>query len=371
MKILEICVDLDGGGIDRYLYNYCTRITDIHFDYSIVDNRKGMLEKPLEECGSVIYRVPRITDGIVGYYRKIKQIIASDNYDAIHVHLGYKSFPALIAAKRLGIKTRIAHAHIAFVPESGVQVVVRKVCTYLTKRYATHLAACGVDAGKWVWGEKAFQAGNVMVHNNAIHTSQYVFDAAKRRSVRKEYGIADDAVIVGHVGRLSDQKNQLRLLDIFRKIADRKPGTHLWLIGTGEQEELVKEKIKALGLEAQVKMLGVRDDVPDLLNAMDVFVFPSKYEGLPFTLIETQCNGLQSLSSDTITKYVSITNCNTFFSLSESDDRWAERALVLAERGHDADAFQQVVDAGYDIDRQASVLKEYYQTCIGGSTGAD
>lgn len=369
MRILQVCVDLDGGGIDRYLYNYCTKISGIQFDFAIVDNNKvGILEQPLLNYGCNIYRLPRLSNGLWQNYQTLSRILKKNKYDAVHIHLGYKSTIALFCAKQNKIKTRIAHAHIAFVPENYWEKLVRKALTPITKFLATDLAACGIDAAKWVWGERAYEAGKVLIHNNAIETTKYQFDNDVRKEYRNKLGIPQDAFVVGHVGRLCDQKNQSRLLDIFAKIHELRPTSYLVLIGRGEQRLLLENKVNTLELTRNVLFLGVRDDVAHLLSTMDVFVFPSKYEGLPFTLIETQCNGLQTLSSDAVTKYVKVSNCITFMSLKEDDYKWAQLALMLGEKEHDHTAINNVKKAGYDINIEAQKLKKYYEEKIDTNT---
>lgn len=363
-SVLQVCVDLDGGGIDRYLYNYCTRIKKIDFDFAAVDNKNGILEEPLRKLGFTIYKVPRITKGIRKNYNALKEIMSRKHYDAVHVHLGFYGLLALIAAKRAGVKTRIVHAHIAFVPESFKGRVVRKVLTYITKYFATNLAACGIDAAKWVWGEKTYEDGKVIVHNNAINTSLYKYNSDMRLSVRKDLGITDSTLLVGHVGRLCEQKNQKRLVEIFAEIVKQVPDSKLVLLGFREVGYDVDSVISKYGLQEKVMVLGVRNDIPHLLNAMDVFVFPSKYEGLPFTLIETQCNGLHAISASTVSAYVKVSSCVDFLPLQAANEEWAEKSISLSKLGHDPKAVDDVIAGGYDLDVEADKLKEYYLRMI-------
>lgn len=365
MRILEVCVDLDGGGIDRYLLNYCSRIRDIRFDFAIVDNNKtGILEPELEALGCRIYRVPRQRSGIRANYRALKKILRENSYDAVHVHLGYRGALALLCAKNCGVRTRIVHAHIACEQENFLGKCVRKVFTAATKLLATDLAACGVDAARWVWGRRAYEKGRVMIHNNAIHTETFRFRPESRETVRRALGLKPGALAVGHVGRLSAQKNQSRLLEIFAELRKYRPDARLFLVGRGDDETMLRQKAARLGIEGQVAFLGVRSDVHALLNAFDVFLFPSLFEGLPFTLIETQCNGLPAVSADTVTAQVQVSDRVRFLPLAASDAQWAQAALEEAGRGHGAQAWQQTADAGYDIDRQAQQLAAYYKNCV-------
>lgn len=361
-RILQICVDLDGGGIDRYLYNYCTRIDSIHFDFVKVDRGIiGFLEPILEARGSNIYSVPRQNGHVWENYAKLKDIITNGHYDAVHVHLGYMGFIALLCAKNCGVKTRIVHAHTAYEPESFKMKLKRVVFTILTRLFATNLAACGIDAAIWMWGKKTYENGKSKVINNAIETERFTFNEAIRIAKRQQMGVGNDTIVLGNVGRVGPQKNQLRLLEIFAEYKKMNSNSELWLVGNREYpDDVWYNKVSELKLVDSVKMLGVRKDVPELLNAMDVFVFPSVYEGLPFTLVETQCNGLPALSSTAVTKHVKFTDEIEYLSLKDSDMIWVNNIDRLAKRGHNPQGAALVYSAGYDIEIESQKLKQYY-----------
>lgn len=363
-RVLEVCVDLDGGGIDRYLYNYCMRIDGIHFDFAAVDSKEGILEPLLAAKGYDIYHIPRLSNGVLSNFRALKAIMTANKYDVVHVHLGYFSVVALICACLCGVRTRIVHAHIANAPESKGEKLIRKILTPFTKWFATDLAACGIDAAKWVWGNRTFSQGKVTIHNNAIDTSLFAYSEEARKEYRGKMGIDSHCIAVGHVGRFSNQKNQKRLVKMFSKIHEMEPNSLLVLIGHEDAGYNVDKEIDELGLGCCTMPLGVRNDVEKLLNIMDVFVFPSKYEGLPFTLIETQCNGLPCICSDAVTEQVKCSNCIEFVSLEESDGEWAQKALNKASEGRNSSAIQDVIDAGYDINIEAGKLKKFYENCI-------
>ena len=362
MRILQVCVDLDGGGIDRYLLNYCTRIKDISFDFAIIENKNiGILEAPIRSLGCNIYHIPRQRKGVINNYRSLKKIMSQNQYDAIHVHLGYKSLIALIAAKNSKIKTRIVHAHIANVPEKRIEKITRKIFTSLVKYYATALVACGIDAAKWLWGERLYKNNNVTIFNNAIDTRDYSYSIEKRTRIRKQLGLSKGQLVIGHVGRLCEQKNQIRLIEIFHLLHQQVNNSFLILIGRGgDQEEEIRLNIAKHKLDDCVSLLGVREDVPELLNAIDVFVFPSKYEGLPFTLIETQCNGLPSISSDNVTHHVKVSDFLFFLPLEAENTEWCNQILRLSTVGHSESAWKEVRNAGYDIVIEAAKLKSFY-----------
>lgn len=365
-RILQVCVDLDGGGIDRYLYNYCTRIKEIQFDFVVVERGIiGMLEPAFLEKGSKIFRVPRQSGHIKENYSKMKQVMQKGHYDAVHVHLGYMGFLALYCAKRCGIQTRIVHAHIAYEPETLKQHLKRMLFTKITKLCATNLAACGIDAGIWLWGKKDYDKGNIKIVNNAIETVRYAFNADSRKKMRTAMNISKSTIVLGNIGRVGPQKNQLRLLEIFAEFKKRHVDSILWLVGNIEYNKNEwDEKCHSLGIEESVKMLGVRKDVHELLQAMDIFVFPSAYEGLPFTLVETQCNGLPSISSTAVTKYIKITDVLEYQNLEDSNSQWCNAIENMLAKGRDNKAYLKIMSAGYDVDKQSQELYRYYVSCI-------
>ena len=359
-RILEIGIDLDGGGTDRYMYNYCTRIEDIDFEFASVISKDGMLEKTLKEQGYKVHKYPRMKSGLYANFKAYYNIIKNGHFDVVHAHLCNWSFVSMFAAMLCGVKVRIAHAHFANVPETKKQHLLRRISTWLTKLFATDLAACGDDAGKWMWGEKYFNSGKVVVHNNAIESNRYRYDSHKRKIKRQEFDIGNNTLVVGHVGRISEQKNQIRLVHIFNSIHKKVPNSILLMAGHACDDYPIDAAIKELGLMDSVKMLGTRSDVSELLNAMDVFVFPSLFEGLPFTLVETQCNGLPCVCSDTVTSQIKFTDLIYFLSLNDSDEQWAKTSVEAAQGTHKADSYKYMITAGYDLNTQSSKLKDYY-----------
>ena len=364
MRILEVCVDLDGGGIDRYLYNYCSRIKNIQFDFALVEQEKvGILEKPLRDLGCNIFYLPRLQSGLKKNYKALENILKNNKYDAVHVHLGAKSFNALRCAKKCGVQTRIVHAHIAGEPENRIICITRRIFSYFSKMYATDLAACGVEAAKWVWGEKAFAKGKVKIHSNAIDTKQFMFDSSARATYRKELKI-EGKIVVGHVGRVCEQKNQIRLINIFEKMVQINPNAVLLIVGRDSLEGKCEKLARELGIMDYVRFLGVRDDVDKLLNAMDVFVFPSLYEGLPFTLVEAECNGIPIVYSDSVTDEIQINKNVLRLSLSETNEVWAQKAFEVYKLNRDDNSIGNITSRGFNIENEARVLEDYYTDLI-------
>lgn len=356
MKVLAITSELDGGGVDRLLYDYCAHLSDdVQFDFIVTSKNEGILEQPLKDLGCKIYRVSQLKEDFKGHRDQMEKILQAGNYDIIHDHSGYKAWCNLTVAKKCGVKTRIAHSHLAFVNESFVGRVVRKISTALTKLYATDLFACGNDAAKWMWGEKSFSKNKVYIMKNAVVSENFNFSSEKREKLRKELGV-ENQFVIGNVARITYQKNQEFLVEAFSEIKKHRDDAVLLLVGRGDNEEQIKNQVAELKLNDSVIFTGVRNDVPDLLNAMDVFVLPSRFEGLPVTLIEIQANGLPGVISDTVTKEMKLSEELLFLSLEKNYEEWAN---VILSNGRSL-SLNAVENTSYDLKLATKDLKNKY-----------
>ena len=356
MKILFVTSDLDGGGIERLLFNYCTRLRDdAQFDFAIMAPKEGILEKPLKEIGCKIFRIPTIHKSLTEHNRQLMEIMVKGNYDIVHDHGGYCGLFTMMIAKKCGIKIRIEHSHSSYEPENSVQKIKRKFLTRLTTYYATDLFACGIDAGKWMWGSDR----NVYIMKNAIDTKTFMFNKLVREQIRKELDLGNKFVI-GNVARFSFEKNHRFLINVFSQICKIRSDAILLLVGSGELEPEIKHLANELKIVDKVMFLGTRNDVFRLLNAMDVFVLPSLHEGLPVTLVEVQANGLEAFVSDSVTKEVSISpNCH-YLPIDETYSTWSEQiSTASSERCTDFNNISK-----YDISNASNELLQHYKMLI-------
>ena len=356
MKVLEITSSLDGGGIARLLYDYCSRlIPEFEFDFVVSAENEGILEEPLRNLGCNVFHVSQMKKSFGEYKRQLEFIIKNGNYDIVHDHCDYKSFFELQIAKRNGVKTRIAHSHRAMVPQSITEKFIKLIFTPLTKYLATDLFACGIDAAKWAWGKKAYENGKVFILKNAIHTEEFLFSNEIRQEIRNELGLTDKFV-VGNVARFSYQKNHEYLIEIFKEIAKKRNDAVLVLVGRGELMNNVQEQVKNDQIDDRVIFLGVRNDVPKLLNAMDVFVLPSRYEGLPVALVEVQANGLPTYVSTAVTTEMKVSSNMHFISIDNDPSKWAKEILESDNKRLPS----HIKESGYDIGSAVIALKEKY-----------
>lgn len=364
VRVLHEVANLDGGGVARLLHDYYLHMDHdkIHFDFLISDDiADGILEKPLTEMGCTIYKIPSLKKNMKLRLKKIDEIIKNGNYNIVHSHISARSCFILSKAKKYGVKKRYAHAHIAYQNISKLKQFVDRLFLAYSKTLATQLFACGEDAGKYMWGEKAVQSGKVKIMRNAIDTISFQFDEIVRDKYRKELKLENKKVL-GIVGRLDYQKNHDFLLDIFVEIEKMEPDKYkLLIIGRGPYEQRLKEKAATLGISRNIDFMGIRSDVSKLLNAVDLFILPSFYEGLPVVLVEAQANGVLEVASDTITKEMEVTDLISFPSLRLTAREWAKTIIVESNRIVNRSKYASIVkEAGYDIRCESKKMQDFY-----------
>ena len=304
IRILQIVTYMGRGGLETLLMN-CLRNIDrerVQFDFLVHRDFRADYDNEIEALGGKIYRLPRLNPFSLSYKKALRDFFRQHpEYRIVHCHLDCMSAIPLKAAKECGVPVRIAHAHSIDQDKNWKYLLKRY---YMTKipLYATHFFACSRAAGAWT-----FPGQDVTVVKNGIETERFAFDPGIREQVRRELGIGDELVI-GHVGRFVPVKNHSFLIDIFAQLRKQKPEAKLLLVGEGELEERVREKVKRLKLDNDVIFLGLRSDVNRILQAVDVFVLPSLNEGLALVLLEAQTSGAYCIFADTVSEECRITD---------------------------------------------------------------
>ena len=369
IKVLQIFTTLNIGGAESMIMNYYRQLdkSKIQFDFLVHRPDKGAFEDEIKELGGQIFRLNPISPFFPNkYYEELRSFLKNNPYQIIHSHLNTFSYFTLKIAEEFKIPTRIAHAHIAIdkvglkdiiTQKENIKESLKKIVKFQLRKkskvHATHLFSCGDKAGKWLFGENA----EFTLMNNSINAKNFTYNPEIENSVRKELGL-ENKFIIGHVGRFGSQKNHAFLLKIFKSIVEKKNNCALVLIGGGPLQEVIKNEAKSLGILDKVQFLGVRKDIPKLMQMFNAFIFPSFYEGLPVTLIEAQAAGIQIFASDTITNEVEITNNIQFLSIEESAEYWANE--VIKEEFSKTNTLDQIIDAGYDIKSNTLELEEFY-----------
>lgn len=312
-----------------------------------------------------MYKVTPYYKNPLAFTREINQVIRKNHYRIVHSNMNTLSAFPLFAAWLAGVPVRILHNHSTSSPGETKRSIMKYILRPFARLFANRYLACSQLAAVWMYGKDLADSGKVTVINNAIDLSKYAFHPEKRKTLRKALGLGDEFVI-GHVGRFMFQKNHVFLLDAFAAALKKKPHMALLLVGDGPLRPKMEEKVQQLGIGAQVKFLGLRSDVQDLYNAMDLFVLPSHYEGLPVVGVEAQANGLSCLFSTAVTRETKLTKNAVFFDLSQGAERWAEK-IVSCTGERNPEVEQDMREAGFDIDASALKLEHMYeQMSIGG-----
>jgi len=362
LRVLHSVSNMTRAGIETMLMNYYREMdrSRIQFDFLANKPVPGEYDEEIRGMGGRVFVSPGLNPLRFPRYRRfMADLLRSDpDIRIVHAHNEAMGYYALQSAKDAGVRVRIAHAHNTQIIHD-YKYPLKLLCKQLLPGAATDYWSCGRDAGIYYYGKERWDASGFILHN-AIDVSRFAFRQEARDRMRQQHGLAD-CFVVGHVGRFNVQKNHSRLLDIFAEIAKAVPDARLALIGTGELEQSVEEKARALGLRDKVLFLGQMADVSEWYQAMDCFVLPSLFEGLPVVGIEAQAAGLPCFFSDRVTDEVLLTPDARRIPLTADDAAWAGEILAAARSETDRARGMDIVrQAGYDIHEEARKLQEIY-----------
>lgn len=358
VRVLHILQRMEAGGTQALLMSIYRKIdrSKVQFDFLVEYPDKQFYDDEIEKLGGkVYYSTVRIDFNILKFCNLLKEILRENpDYRIVHVHTYSIGYFCLKAAKEMIVPVRIAHSHNNETVHD-IKYLFKLALQKIYTIYATDLFACSEEAGKYLFKDKPFQ-----VLKNAIDSQNFIADADTRNEIRKELGLKDKFV-VGHVGRLHPQKNHDFLIDVFAELKKSKPDAELILVGTGPLEEKVKSKVAEKGLSDCVHFLGNRKDMNRIYQAMDVFVFPSLFEGLGIVAIEAQAAGVPIVCSEGLPPETDITPIYRKLLLSDGEEKWANAALEMAQnlKAH-TNMQQYVIDAGFDMDATAKYMESYY-----------
>lgn len=367
IRILQIVNIMDRAGLETMIMNHYREIdrSQVQFDFLVHRPQRGEYEDEIESLGGRVFRAPRLyPQHCLSYRRFMRRFFAEHRYPVVHSHIDAMSAFPLAMARGCGVPVRIAHSHND-AADRDLKYPIKEAARRKLPAIATHYWACSEAAGTFLFGEANLP--KVHVVKNAIDLEGYRFDAGTRARMRAELGLAEDQVVVGHVGRFSAVKNHAFLVDILAEM--RREGTNaaLVLTGDGELRHEVERKAFSLGLDASVRFLGLRGDVPDVVQAFDVLVFPSLHEGIPLSLIEAQASGLPALASDAVSAEAMVLPNAERLPLSAPVSEWARAAVMLAEGGRTEDPIPLLAEAGYEIGASALSLMAEYQRLYRGA----
>ncbi|MEJ6951734.1 glycosyltransferase family 1 protein [Natronospora cellulosivora (SeqCode)] len=351
MRILCIVGGMNAGGAETFLMKVYRSLDRSKYQMDFYVSSKGecYYDKEIKSMGGRIFRSVPKTRNLFKSFKALHEVVKREEYlFVLRVSQHSLSSLDLIAAKLGGAKVLVFRSSNSGTGGGNVDRILHTLFKWLTITVPTIKIAPSTEAANFMFGRKSIDKGNAIIVKNGLEIDNYKYNQEIRKRLRKEFNI-EDKFVIGHVGRFNEQKNHLFLLDIFEEILKRDNDSILLLVGKGELEEDIKNKIDKLGLKENVIFTGVRSDVPEIMMAMDVLIFPSLYEGMPNTLIEAQATGLPCIASNSITKEANITGLMSFLSLKDNVKCWADIALEYKsgfKREHRKEAF---IENGYDI----------------------
>lgn len=368
MRILHVIGIMNRGGAETLLMNLYRNIDRerIQFDFAVHSSQTGVYDDEIRAMGGKIIYFPHYNGRNHLIYKKKWQLFLQNHpeYLIIHGHLRSTAAIYLNIAKRYG-RIAIAHSHSTSSRGNRLNKFVKYLIQVPIRRIADYFFACSMQAGIWLFGQKVCAGNRFYILNNAIDSEKFIFSEEIRNKVRKELNI-ENTFVIGHVGNFDYTKNHSFIIDIFETIHHKYKNSSLVLIGGGDPELLKKIKKIAYqkGLTEYIRFLGIRNDINELLNAFDVFLFPSIHEGLGIAAVEAQANGLKCILSDKIPSEVRISENLEFLSLKAPSEFWAEQILVYKDGYIRENMRETIKKAGYDTNGTALWLTKFYLDII-------
>lgn len=359
LRILQIGMHDNLGGVEKFLMNYYQNIDRniIQFDFINMYDYISY-EAEIKNMGGKIYNVTSVKKNPLLYYRQIKKIIKENNYNIVHINmLSAANILPVLAASSVHTTNIIVHSHNGGIPNGFFRKVLNKVNKRILISKANVFFACSKLAGDWMFGNKV----DYQIIPNAIELKEFQFNEEKRNQIRKELNI-EKKYVLGHVGRFQKQKNHSFLIDIFNEFHRMCPDSVLLLIGIGELQDDIKKKVSQYHLDDIVYFLGKKENVCDYYQAMDAFVLPSLFEGLPVVGVEAQISDLNCFFSDNITKEVQLSEKSYFISLNHSAYEWGQ--YIYNHGDIKNRTIKNISD--YDITIQSKGLEQKYLQLMGG-----
>ena len=357
IRVLQMIGSLNVGGSQTMILNIYRNIdrTKIQFDFVLDHPNETYFAEEVKAMGAKIYTMPGFNGANAAEIKRDWNnfFYMHPEYKVLHSHVRSYASLYLPVAKKHGVKT-IIHSHSTS-NGTGAMAMAKNALQYPLKKQADILMACSTEAGRWLYGEKAMKSDKYVFMPNGVDLERFSFSEETRKRLRKELGL-EDKFVVGHVGRFNEVKNHAFLVEAFAKLHEKKPDSVLLLVGEGALQMQIAQKAVALGVAENVIMTGNRTDVAELMSAMDMFVFPSLFEGLGIVLVEAQAMGLPCLISDTLPEDINLSPLVKRLPLDDAE-HWAKEMLGQHQRQNVKD---QIVKAGFDIKGSAEKLSQLY-----------
>lgn len=363
IRVAQILGAANAGGVESMIMNLYRNIdrTKVEFDFYVENTCPIINQNEIEQMGGKVIIIPKYTH-IFSYLKTLKKLLKKGNYDIVHSNMNALSVFPLWAAKKAGIKIRIAHSHSTSNHKEFGKSIIKNILRPFSKVNATHYFACSKLSAEWLFGKKMVKKNKVTIINNAVDLNRFCYDENKRNSIRNELNI-NDKFVVGHIGRFMKQKNHKFLIDIFDQINKINSNAILLLIGTGPLLNQIKQYVKQKQLENKVMFVGNTNEPEKYYQAMDTFLLPSLYEGLPVVGIEAQDNGLNCFFSTNITNELKVNENVYFLSLNDKSCNWAQE-IINKKPINRLIGYQNMVQSHYNIKLESKKLLDIYEHLV-------
>ena len=361
IKVMHVIASLDIAGAETLLLNIFKRINKEKFEFYFLcyGNKKFDYEEEIVKYGGKIVKIDKPSDvGFVKFFKEICKVFKKEKFDIVHAHTFYNSGVIMLIAFLFGIKKRIVHAHTVDIEKNNKikKKFYKKISKYLINIFANVFIACSKESAKSLFINK-----KVNIISNGIDIEKFTYDKNTRNKLRDKMCISEDTIVIGNVARFFESKNHKYMVKVFKEYIKINSDAILLLIGNGPLKDYIKKKVLNYGIDKNVVFLDATSNVNELYNIMDVFLFPSLFEGLGIVLIEAQTNGLKCLISDTIPKEVEITNNIIFFELEKSPKEWAKKLYnINLNRKQET---KLIKESGYDINKTINIIEILYSDC--------
>lgn len=359
-KILFIGTTNIYGGVGHIMFDYCKLLyrEGYQFDFLYYESPSDEEMKMIENYGANFYLMPKYSKKPIEFMKSIKSFYANNEYDIVHIHAstGMLMMYALPIWNSEAVEI-VYQSHVDKV-DGFFNRILHKCFVPLVNRYSKKKVAVSGIAASHMYGKKSTQA---IIINNGIDTEKYAYDEKVREEVRNSLGVTKNQLLVGNVGRFSKQKNNVFLVNVFYEINKIRPDSTLLLVGNGEDEQLVRDEVDRLGISSSVIFYGTSVEVHKLLNAMDVFLFPSLWEGLGITAIESQANGLPVVASNMVPPEAKVTDLFSIMNISDSASEWAKHALSVCKTVDKRNEYYRIVqNSGFSLEQSVKELINLY-----------
>lgn len=359
--LLGFIMDGHGGGVDNYLLNFVDAVWQEGVQIDLLTNKADTeLKKALGRYGAHLYETANLKHPL-RQFRQVRYLIRKEGYEIVYLNVSTSmDMIAAFAARSCGVPRRILHSHSGgndceSVIKRMIFDILQKMCRPVFYRAGNEYCGCSKKAGYWMFPKKIVESNRFQVIYNAVNRDRFAYLPSVRSKVRRELEL-EGRFVIGTVGNLTYVKNHGFLLQVFSELKKRERDAVLLLVGDGIRRKMTEDQAEALGLAGSVRFLGRRSDVDRLMQAMDVFVLPSWFEGLPTVGIEAQCTGLPCVISDTVTEETRITDRCCFVSLKKSAEYWAEKILEMKELDRSSVRYMTEAEV-YDLRSQQTRLK--------------